>query len=63
MSHVSHLANHLTVMFALPLKGVLGLYKGLFTPVAFATPLCAIQFWAVTMGRRMQMSDPHGIPT
>jgi len=44
-------------------EGVLGLYKGLFTPVAFATPLCAIQFWAVTMGRRMQMSDPHGIPT
>ncbi|KAL9966783.1 hypothetical protein ACROYT_G024904 [Oculina patagonica] len=44
-------------------EGVLGLFKGLFTPVAFATPLCAIQFWAVTMGRRMQMSDPHGIPT
>jgi len=62
-SRGSHLASRVTVMFALPLKGVLGLYKGLFTPVAFATPLFAIQFWAVTMGRKMQMSDPHGIPT
>jgi len=44
-------------------EGVAGLFKGLFTPVAFSTPLCAVQFWAVTMGRRMQMSDPHGIPT
>lgn len=44
-------------------KGVLGLFKGLLTPVAFATPIAAIQFWGVTMGRRMQMSDPHGVPT
>ena len=58
-----HLVSCVAVMFALPLQGVLGLYKGLFTPVAFATPLCAIQFWAVTVGRKMQMSDPHGIPT
>lgn len=44
-------------------EGVSGLFKGLFTPVAFSTPICAIQFWAVTMGRRILMSDPHGVPT
>ncbi|KAJ7380098.1 hypothetical protein OS493_010808 [Desmophyllum pertusum] len=44
-------------------EGLSGLYKGMFTPVAFSTPFNAIQFWALAMAKRMQLSDPHGIPT
>lgn len=44
-------------------QGVSGLFKGLLTPVTFSTPICAVQFWAVTMGRKWQISDLHGIPT
>lgn len=37
-------------------EGIRGLYKGMGTPLLFATPMCAVGFWSYGLARRFQLS-------
>ena len=56
--------DYINKVFIFPVtQGVTGLFKGLLTPFSIAVPLVACNFWTLTLGRKIQMSNPHRTPT
>ncbi|EDO43921.1 predicted protein [Nematostella vectensis] len=45
------------------LEGLRGLYKGMLSPLLMATPSTALTFYSLSVGKRIQLSDPYQEPT
>ncbi|XP_001626093.2 congested-like trachea protein [Nematostella vectensis] len=44
-------------------EGARGLYKGMLAPVLVAAPVTAVTFYSLSIGKRLQLSDPNKEPT
>lgn len=43
--------------------GIRGLYRGMLAPVLMATPVTAVTFYSLAIGKKLQLDDPNQEPT